>query len=99
MKLRISKQHGGALIVVLLSSLVMGVTLASYLQYTSTQSRSIMRSQSWNAAIPVAEAGIGWLLGGTGCSCRDQSHCGYSRDFQGQIMFMHVFGLLGMGLL
>jgi hypothetical protein len=58
MKLRNSTERGGVLLVVLISSLIMGVTLGSYLQYTATQSRSIMKSQSWNAAIPVAEAGI-----------------------------------------
>jgi len=59
MKLGISKyQQGGALLIVLTASAVMGITLASYLKYTSTQSRSIMRSQTWNAAIPVAEAGV-----------------------------------------
>jgi hypothetical protein len=58
MKFRISKESGGVLLVVLFSSIVMGITLASFLQYTSTQSRSIMRSQAWNAAIPVAESGV-----------------------------------------
>jgi hypothetical protein len=59
MKLRISKNElGGALLIVLTASAVLGITLASYLQYTSTQSRSIMRSQTWNAGIPVAEAGV-----------------------------------------
>jgi hypothetical protein len=58
MNLRSSKEHGGVLLVVLVSSLILGISLASYLQYTSTQTRAIMRSQAWNAAIPVAEAGI-----------------------------------------
>jgi len=58
MKLRISKEHGGILLVTLVAVGIMGVTLASYLQYTATQSRSISRSEQWNAAIPVAEAGI-----------------------------------------
>jgi hypothetical protein len=58
MKLRISKEVGGVLLIVLTASAIIGITLASYLQYTGTQSRSIMRSQTWNAAIPVAEAGV-----------------------------------------
>lgn len=58
MKLRKSSERGGVLLIVLISSLIMGITLASYLQYTSTQTRSIMRSQAWNSAIPIAEAGI-----------------------------------------
>jgi hypothetical protein len=58
MKLRQSNERGAVLLIVLISSLIMGITLASYLQYTSTQTRSIMRSQAWNTAIPIAEAGI-----------------------------------------
>jgi hypothetical protein len=55
---RKQKERGGILLAVLLSSLILGIGLASYLQYTSTQTRAIMRSQAWNSAIPVAEAGI-----------------------------------------
>jgi hypothetical protein len=58
MKLHKSGESGGALLLVLLSCTIMGITLGSYLQYTSTQSKSIMRSQAWNAAIPVAEGGV-----------------------------------------
>jgi hypothetical protein len=58
MKLRKSNEQGAVLLIVLISSLILGITLASYLQYTATQTRSIMRSQAWNSAIPVAEAGI-----------------------------------------
>jgi hypothetical protein len=45
-------------LVVLLSSVVVCISLGSYLQYTSTQSRSIFQSQVWNTAMPVAESGI-----------------------------------------
>lgn len=58
MKPKISNESGGVLLVVLISSMIMGVTLGSYLKFTGTQSRSIQKSQAWNAAIPVAEAGI-----------------------------------------
>jgi hypothetical protein len=58
MKLKLSNENGGVLLVVLISSMVMGITLTSYLKFTTTQSRSIQKSQAWNAAIPVAEAGI-----------------------------------------
>jgi len=58
MNIRITREKGGVLPAVLITCMVMGITLASFLQYTSTQTRAIMRSQSWNAAIPVAEAGI-----------------------------------------
>jgi hypothetical protein len=58
MKLKKSNESGGILLVVLISSMVMGITLGSYLKFTATQARSIQKSQAWNAAIPVAEAGI-----------------------------------------
>jgi Tfp pilus assembly protein PilX len=54
----LGKEQGAALLVVLISCLILGLTLASFLQYTSTQARSIQFSQSWNSAIPVAEAGV-----------------------------------------
>lgn len=37
---------------------LIGVTLASYLKLVANQNLSIQRSQNWNGAIPVAEAGI-----------------------------------------
>jgi hypothetical protein len=58
MKVQRSNQQGAVLLVILMTSLILGITLASYLQYTSTQSRSIMHSQAWNVAIPYAEAGV-----------------------------------------
>ncbi len=58
MNIQRSNERAGILLIVLISSLIMGITLASYLKYTATQTRSIMRSQAWNTAIPIAEAGI-----------------------------------------
>ena len=42
----------------LLTALVIGVTLASYLTLVSSQNASTMRSLAWNSALPVVEAGI-----------------------------------------
>ncbi len=58
MKLRISREHGGTLLVTLSLSMVLGTALASYLKLVEYQNKSVVRSQYWNAAIPVAEAGI-----------------------------------------
>lgn len=44
--------------IVLISTLVIGVTLWSYLALVSNQNQSVMRSMAWNSAIAVAEAGI-----------------------------------------
>jgi hypothetical protein len=53
-----SRQGGNILLVVLLTCLVIGFTLASYLVLVSSQNRSVMRSLAWNSAIPVLEAGV-----------------------------------------
>jgi hypothetical protein len=54
-------RHGtgaSVLLVTLLTAGIIGLTLASYLWMVSQQHLSVMRSQAWNAAIPVAEAGV-----------------------------------------
>ena len=58
MKIRFTKEHAGVLLIVLISGGILGLTLGSFLTYTGTQTRSVMHSQAWNQAIPVAEAGI-----------------------------------------
>lgn len=49
---------GSVLVVSLCTALVLGILLAGYLVYTQTQNISVAKSQSWNAAIAVAEAGV-----------------------------------------
>jgi len=44
--------------VTLVVTAILGATLASYLRLVSTQNYSVARSQAWNRAIPVLEAGI-----------------------------------------
>jgi hypothetical protein len=53
-----SKESGSALLVTLVSGIILGIALASVVKLTGTQLRSIVFSQVWNAAIPVAEAGV-----------------------------------------
>ncbi|MGB0579050.1 MAG: DUF7305 domain-containing protein [Limisphaerales bacterium] len=38
--------------------LVIGITLAAYLDLVSSQHRAVVRSEVWNSAVPVAEAGV-----------------------------------------
>jgi hypothetical protein len=52
------KQQGSVLLVALLTCAIMGVVLASYLIMTSTQNRSVVRSQTWNTAMAMTEAGV-----------------------------------------
>ena len=42
----------------LLTTSVIGFMLASYLAMVGTQTATVMRSLTWNKAIPVSEAGI-----------------------------------------
>src|SRR6185436_7635473 len=51
-------QKGNVLLIALATTSIMALTLASYLTLTSSQNVNTSRGQSWNLAIPVAEAGI-----------------------------------------
>lgn len=58
MIIRISKRQGSVLMTTLMTTGVIGFMLASYLALVSTQNATVMRSLTWNKAIPVSEAGI-----------------------------------------
>jgi hypothetical protein len=49
---------GSALLIVLITTAIIGLGLASYLALISQQNVSVMRSQSWNAAMPLLESGV-----------------------------------------
>ena len=64
-------QSGSALLAVLMSSGVIGIGLASYLSLINQQNQMVIRSQAWNSAMPLLEAGIEEALtqiNVTGCS-------------------------------
>lgn len=56
-------ERGSVLFVTLIATAILGAALAGYLQLVSTQNYSVARSQAWNRAIPVLEAGIEEALG------------------------------------
>src|SRR6476620_10131385 len=58
MKTRLSREHGGVLLLTLSLTIILGTALASYLKLVEYQNRSVVRSQFWNSSIPAAEAGI-----------------------------------------
>lgn len=58
MKFALERRRGSVLTLILVVIILIGVTLGSYLKLVSNQNQSIVRSQQWNAAIPLAEAGI-----------------------------------------
>lgn len=52
------KESGGAMLMSLLISIIIGIAMASYLGLVSQQNRSVMRSLAWNSAMPVLESGV-----------------------------------------
>ena len=52
------KRQGSVILMVVVSTAIIGMSLASILRLASNQHRSVTRSRAWNLAIPVAEAGI-----------------------------------------
>ena len=58
LKKKVSREQGTVLIATLLISAVIGTSLGAYLMTITVQHKSVIRSQTWNDALPVAEAGI-----------------------------------------
>src|SRR6266550_9166866 len=54
----ISRNAGSALLITYGTAFVVGLGLAGYMTLVSNQNASVQRSQQWNAAITVAEAGV-----------------------------------------
>src|ERR1041385_3550797 len=69
-------EHGSVLMVCLLLSMIMGVTLASYLTLSRNQLVSVRRSQSWNSSLTISEAGIEEAM------CHINSPSGLSGNFE-----------------
>jgi hypothetical protein len=52
-------QEGNVFLIVMVSTGILSVIcLGSYLTLASTEHRTVMRSQAWNTAMPLAEAGV-----------------------------------------
>ena len=59
MKIFRSNNEGASVMVLgLITGAVLMVGLASYVSLIQAQNTSVMRSQTWNTAIPAAEAGV-----------------------------------------
>jgi hypothetical protein len=55
---RRGNEQGSILVYALVSCLVIAITLAAYMDLASAQHRAVVRTESWNHAVPIAEAGI-----------------------------------------
>lgn len=58
MRISSRSNSGSALLLTLFTCVVIGLALGAYLELVRNQNLSTLRSQQWNLAIPVAEAGI-----------------------------------------
>jgi len=58
MKIRLSKEYGSVLMVALVVAGVTGLALLSYLSLTSKHNELTVRSEAWNSAMPLVEAGV-----------------------------------------
>jgi hypothetical protein len=60
MKLRLAppRQQGSILLVTLTSMMIIGIALLTYLTLAKNQNQIVARSQTWNACLPLAEAGL-----------------------------------------
>ena len=62
-KSRVNGQRGSTLFIALVITGLVGLSLAAYLSLLQVQSGNNYRSQAWNSAMPVIEAGIEDALG------------------------------------
>lgn len=59
MKIKLTPTNqGSALLLSLLVAVILLITLTSYLMLVSDENRAVGRAQAWNAAMPIAEAGV-----------------------------------------
>jgi len=58
MKLTYKKQDGSTLLITMITCVLVGTVLCSYLVLITNRNTSAMRAMAWNTAIPVLEAGI-----------------------------------------
>src|SRR5256885_833206 len=52
------QEQASVLVVTIILLAIIGTALASYLMLSSVQAKTVARSQRWNSALDVAEAGI-----------------------------------------
>src|SRR5882672_3871251 len=58
MKIQESREAGSTLLVVMMITGIIMLALGSYLNLASQEHKTVRRSLCWNAALPMAEAGI-----------------------------------------
>lgn len=64
-------QQGFALLMTLGVGVVLGITIGSYLLLISQEEKTVVRSERWNAALTMAEAGVDEALAQMNASPQD----------------------------
>jgi hypothetical protein len=88
-KAKTTSESGSVLLIVLCIAIVLGIVTMSYMMMVSTQNKLVFRSQSWNTALTLAEAGIEDGLAqinvtfGTNYSPSAQTNWGYNSGIYG----------------
>jgi len=71
-------RSGSVLVITLLICAILGITIISYLDLTSSQNRAVMRSQQWNSVVPIMEAGVEEALSQLRLNTNDLSANGWT---------------------
>lgn len=80
------RQAGSVLVVTLLVSMIIGITLAAFLDLSAAQHRSVIRSGVWNACIPVAESGLEEALTHVFLNSTNLASQGWTQSTSGLLM-------------
>src|SRR5205085_2529601 len=84
MKIRASRETGNTLLVVLLIAGLLTAAMGTYLGLTLQEHKMVKRSLCWNAALPMAEAGIEEVLSHLNKNSSNYTADGWTNNFTKQ---------------
>src|SRR5437870_4064482 len=84
MKIRESREAGNTLLVVLMIAGLLTAAMGTYLNLTMQEHQTVKRSMSWNAALPMAEAGIEEALSHLNKNTNNWSADGWTTNSAGE---------------
>src|SRR5450759_1773075 len=90
-----SRKQGSALVITLILGVILLVTLGSYLMLINSQKGLVTRSQGWNAALTMAEAGVEEALAQMNASPNDFSANNWNGNASGGVYGPMAHNLIG----
>src|SRR5436190_16436768 len=87
-----SRQQGSVLMVSLWTMLIIGLGLLTYLQLAKNQNQLVFRSQVWNMAMPVAEAGVEDALAHAALNANNWVSAGWSLSATNTLYITNTLG-------